>query len=67
MRQKKKQQNLQLLYILASDSAYYLTWARSEPASDPVKPLIGKSVSGFVHATSDNVLDRSGRGTVNSL
>ncbi len=37
------------------DFYYYLTRARSEPASDPVKPLIGHSVSGFVHATSEKL------------
>ncbi len=39
---------------------YYLTRARSEPTSDPVKPLIGltvtQSVSGIVHTTSEKLL-----------
>ncbi len=54
---------------LLSDSA------RSEPASDPVKPVIGPWLGTFVRASSKNVLDQfhcklcelSGRGTVNSL
>ena len=35
---------------LPEERHHYLTRARSEPASDPVKPVIGKWLSGFVHA-----------------
>ncbi len=47
---------------LIHSKSHYLTRARSEPTSDPVKPLIGQSVNqsitGFVHATSEKLLDR---------